>query len=146
MKPPKPAWLRLVAPKGSQCLVARVCACGRWVVEDRDGVWSRWDVQVLGAAELPVALILHRTLAELVPGVHGCRLVEVCGVHGLHADGQYLAAHDCTQGVIDGHAYKPPHRKTRRQDLSCLPSSSDIQLTADPWSRLLLNQQEGNQS
>lgn len=109
-------------------------------------MWSAWDAQVLGAVELPVALILHRPLALLLPAVHGCRLVEVCGRRGITTSGQYVAAHDCTQGVIDGHAYKPPHRKTRRQDLSFLPSSSDIQLTADPWSRLLLNQQEGNQS
>lgn len=100
----KPPWLRELFPDNNPAkLVARKCdGCGLYVIEDRTDMWSKWDYGLVAGDDITVAVILDRRLARLewpygsvTPRLHST-LADI----GIHADGQYLAGHDCGQARV----------------------------------------------
>lgn len=136
----KPSWLHAMAQSGALAgLTDVVCAgCGRWVLECRDGVWTRWDCTPLRRDDLPMAIIMGVHVARLkrLPG-GGIRLLETIGETGLSGDGstEWLAAHECDRPRLTDHAWKPtPKRKTTWR----MTWPKVRQVDGDPWAATIV--------
>lgn len=136
----KPVWLRNVFPdttRSGTCVV-RCGGCGLYVVEDRDGVWTRWDYGLIHGDDLTTAIILDRPLARLEwpPGSMSPRLMTTLGPVGLRVDGDYLALHSCGRQRISVKPVKPPHRRrseARTWGKGIIPSDTDVEAFTRLW-------------
>lgn len=146
----KPAWLRTVFPaNGKSGLTVLPCpGCGRYVIEDRTGIWERYDIDALTGDDLATAVILERPLCRL-DWTHGARtphLVRVCGTRGLDPHSQYVAMHDCRCGRIGSTPIRPPrkHRPPGKPWGGPNPTPQETQEFERIWNTPL-DQLKGNQ-
>lgn len=110
----KPTWLRAFIPDNNLAhLAAVVCpGCGLWVVEDREGVWERWDYGIVEGDDLAVAVLLNRPLARVQwdPAFRQPMLTIVSGGYGLDPRGAYLTGHECGLARVSVKPFKPPRK------------------------------------
>ncbi|KAA8832595.1 hypothetical protein [Bifidobacterium tissieri] len=61
----RPAWLTRFCKGSPDRLTPVQCACGQWVISERNTIWVSWDPFVLTGRDITIALILHRPLCRV---------------------------------------------------------------------------------
>ena len=108
--------------------------CGHYVCQCRDGVWETWDPGVVTGGDLPVTIVLRRSLTRIVRHPDGqVSLRDVCGVHGLDLQGEYLTGHCCGLTPVSTRPYKPHNRKARAGRMDWPDVIYPSTLSRDPW-------------
>lgn len=150
IKERKPAWLRTVFPtNGKSGLTVLPCpGCGKYIIEDRTGIWERYDINGISGTDLTVAIILDRPLCRLewTHGAEQPHLIRVSGSHGLDPAGQYVAGHECGEQRISETPIRPPrkHRPPGKPWGGQKPTPQEIQEFNHIWNTPL-NQLKGTQ-
>lgn len=132
----KPSWLHRLCADGAGAMLHDVLCegCGRYVCQCRDGVWEAWDPGVVSGGDLPVAIVLRRPLTRIVRHPDGqISLRDVCGVHGLDLQGEYLTGHCCGLTPVSTRPYKPHNRKVKAGRMDWPEITYPSTFSRDPW-------------
>jgi hypothetical protein len=132
----KPSWLARITKHGNLSkLVARKCdGCKRWTIQCRENVWESYDAGIIAGDDLTIAIILGKPLVRIrrIPGLDQISLLSTFGAAGIAPQGEYLALHDCTLGVISSRPLTFP-KHVDHADEMIWPNVTPLPDSTDPW-------------